>query len=96
MKNIVVDTYGINALEKQIPKNLLKMVIMACLVFVLAAVKHSIYRLCAGGVWEREYIGTDKSGNVFRCSNCANRIGLDRETDYCPNCGAKMDLEEQK
>lgn len=43
------------------------------------------------GEWE--YIGTDKMGNVFRCSNCANRIGLDKETDYCPNCGAKMDLE---
>ncbi len=41
------------------------------------------------GEWE--YIGTDKMGNVFRCSNCANRIGLDKETDYCPNCGAKMD-----
>lgn len=43
------------------------------------------------GEWE--YIGTDKMGNVFRCSNCANRIGLDKETDYCPNCGAKMNLE---
>lgn len=44
------------------------------------------------GKWE--YIGTDKHGNVFRCSNCALRIGLDYETTYCPNCGAKMDLEE--
>lgn len=44
------------------------------------------------GKWE--YIGTDKQGNVFRCSNCALRIGLDYETTYCPNCGAKMDLEE--
>lgn len=44
------------------------------------------------GKWE--YIGTDKQGNVFRCSNCALRIGLDYETNYCPNCGAKMDLEE--
>lgn len=41
------------------------------------------------GKWE--YIGTDKTENVFRCSNCASRIGLDKETDYCPNCGAKMD-----
>lgn len=47
------------------------------------------------GEWE--YIGTDtdKMEHVFRCSNCANRIGLDKETDYCPNCGAKMDLEEK-
>lgn len=44
------------------------------------------------GKWE--YIGTDKHGNVFRCSNCALRIGLDYETTYCPHCGAKMDLEE--
>ena len=41
------------------------------------------------GKWE--YIGTDKNGNVFRCSNCTNRIGLDKQTYYCPNCGAKMD-----
>lgn len=44
------------------------------------------------GEWE--YIGTDKHGNVFRCSYCALRIGLDYETTYCPHCGAKMDLEE--
>lgn len=41
------------------------------------------------GKWD--YIGTDKKGNVFRCSQCCSRIGLERETDYCPNCGAKMD-----
>ena len=45
------------------------------------------------GEWE--YIGTDKMGNVFRCSNCANRIGLDKETDYYSNCGAKMDEGKQ-
>lgn len=44
------------------------------------------------GKWE--YIGTDKKGYVYRCSNCAGRIGLDYETNYCPNCGAKMDLED--
>ena len=49
----------------------------------VAEVKH--------GKWE--YIGTDKKGYVYRCSNCAGRIGLDYETNYCPNCGAKMDLE---
>ena len=27
-----------------------------------------------------------------KCSNCEK--GSDLETDYCPNCGAKMDLEE--
>ena len=44
------------------------------------------------GKWD--YIGTDKKGHVYRCSNCAGRIGLDYETSYCPNCGAKMDLED--
>ena len=28
-----------------------------------------------------------------RCSVCGRSIGLD-STDYCPNCGAKMDEEE--
>lgn len=46
------------------------------------------------GRWE--YIGTDKNGHVYRCTNCAGRIGLDYETAYCPNCGAKMDLEEEQ
>lgn len=46
------------------------------------------------GKWE--YIGTDKNGHVYRCANCAGRIGLDYETEYCPNCGAKMDLEEEQ
>ena len=46
------------------------------------------------GRWE--YIGTDKNGHVYRCANCAGRIGLDYETEYCPNCGAKMDLEEEQ
>ena len=41
------------------------------------------------GWWE--YIGTDEKGHIFICSNCRNRIGLDAETDFCPNCGAKMD-----
>ena len=41
------------------------------------------------GWWE--YIGTDEKGHVFICSNCRNRIGLDAEIDFCPNCGAKMD-----
>lgn len=46
------------------------------------------------GRWE--YIGTDKNGHVYRCTHCAGRIGLDYETAYCPNCGAKMDLEERQ
>ena len=52
------------------------------------------YRKEGRGKWE--YIGTDKISNVFRCSNCGVRIGLQMETDYCPNCGAKMDGEKEK
>ena len=50
------------------------------------------YRKAKHGKWE--FIGTDKISNVFKCSNCALRIGLQKETDYCPNCGARMFLEE--
>lgn len=46
---------------------------LGCLDFIARAdvqeVKH--------GEWE--YIGTDKMGNVFRCSQCCGRIGLDKE-----------------
>ena len=44
------------------------------------------------GKWK--FTGTDKNGDVYQCSNCELKIGLADETNYCPNCGAKMDLEE--
>lgn len=38
-------------------------------------------------------------GNQFRCSNCRQLEYIPRPCwrlkDYCPNCGAKMDLEVQ-
>lgn len=43
------------------------------------------------GKWK--FTGTDKNGDVYQCSNCELKIGLDYETNYCPNCGAKMDSE---
>lgn len=30
----------------------------------------------------------------FRCSECG--VGFEAKTFYCPNCGAKMDLEENE
>lgn len=45
------------------------------------------------GSWE--YIVTNKYGHVYQCSHCTGRIGLDYEMAYCPNCGAKMDLEDE-
>ena len=32
--------------------------------------------------------------NVYQCSNCNQYIAIDDYDNYCPNCGAKMDLEE--
>ena len=45
------------------------------------------------GQWEWD---TD---DIYRCSNCAEKSHVKEvmghpEWDYCPNCGAKMDLEE--
>ena len=56
------------------------------------------YRKEGRGKWEykRVFLGTDKIINVFRCSNCGVRIGLQTKTAYCPNCGAKMDGEEKR
>lgn len=57
-----------NDIEEQIKE-------FGCMDFIARAdvqeVKH--------GEWE--YIGTDKMGNVFRCSQCCGRIGLDKETE---------------
>ena len=60
-------------------------------IILLAAAVDLIPAAGAAEYGEWEYIGTDKNGNVFRCSQCCGRIGLERETDFCPNCGAKMD-----
>ena len=41
---------------------------------------------------------SDKAAILFRCSVCETQISTDWDYDdliwnYCPNCGAKMDLE---
>lgn len=34
--------------------------------------------------------------NCYECSNCHNLINmLERKTNYCKDCGAKMDLENE-
>lgn len=47
--------------------------------------------------WEEQFPGRTprkKSMLGVFCSTCHNHA--DNMSDYCPNCGAKMDLEENK
>ena len=39
--------------------------------------------------WGRNYENSD-----FECSNCHKDISMFYATNYCPNCGAKMDKED--
>ena len=46
------------------------------------------------GRWgEYEFFPLSPSLNGYPCSNCGQHV--DRKTCYCPNCGAKMDEEEE-
>lgn len=43
---------------------------------------------------------SDKDDILFHCSVCETQVSTDWDYDdlswnYCPNCGARMDLEEQ-
>ena len=44
----------------------------------------------AHGRWT--WCGTDKWNDAYLCSECG-KWEID-DSNYCPNCGAKMDLEE--
>ena len=47
------------------------------------------------GRWEkRTYIIFDTERDGYHCTAC--RTTWDTPTPFCPNCGAKMDLEERK
>lgn len=45
------------------------------------------------GTWELKYIA---NGHYWECSCCHTKpnIYITKDTNYCPNCGAKMDGEE--
>lgn len=47
------------------------------------------------GRWLHEYLSSTSGGHyaVIRCSNCLWQH-LIAETNFCPNCGARMDKEE--
>ena len=40
------------------------------------------------------WIAQDNTFTRFMCSECKSKNHRER-TDYCPNCGAKMDLKEE-
>lgn len=56
----------------------------------VAPVRHGRWLL------EREPDGTPYCFHCSACDDDFRYIGITVAYDYCPNCGAKMDLEEQK
>lgn len=47
------------------------------------------------GRWERRKSCHSQTGFVDRCSICqSDLVHLGHKTNYCPNCGAKMDGDE--
>ena len=47
------------------------------------------------GRWETEIEYDELWGDLdyYKCSLCGNRELRDKQTPYCPNCGARMDGE---
>lgn len=46
------------------------------------------------GRWNRPFLSGTKRKNPFcYCTNCAYPVQPKRMSNYCPGCGAKMDLE---
>ena len=43
------------------------------------------------GKWARQ---TDDYHDYYECENCGIAVGLDDVKNYCPNCGAKMEVDE--
>ena len=44
------------------------------------------------GMWSWNETGEIDWAQFYRCSNCGDKEYW--ESNFCPNCGAKMDLEE--
>lgn len=65
----------------QTAKNLLKKIIRSAPVADVAPVTH--------GRWVPFH--SQAAGDIWYCSDC--EIGFAARMKYCPNCGAKMDLE---
>ena len=43
------------------------------------------------GKWVRQ---TDDYHDYYECENCGIAVGLDDVKNYCPKCGAKMEVED--
>lgn len=65
------------------------------------ALKHMIFDTPAAdaakvvhGYWILKHIG---AGHTWECSCCHKQpcIYITKDTNYCPNCGAKMDMEQE-
>ena len=49
------------------------------------------------GKWVKEHKPNSKNNGRFYCSECLGYLPFNRrepKTNYCTNCGAKMDLKE--
>ena len=40
--------------------------------------------------------GRGNSWHIFECSNCGSKLCGVPKTKFCQNCGARMDLEDEK
>ena len=58
---------------------------LACLAHALTA---KGYRKRSEGEWLKFRLSADDTANRWKCSVC--KTEQHEETDYCPNCGAKM------
>lgn len=42
------------------------------------------------------WIEINSDMGIYRCSQCRETVGGQTGSNFCPNCGAKMDEEEKK
>ncbi len=52
-------------------------------------VRHGTWRKTSVSYWRRKQGGESSAWHFVRCSRCGS--GSSAMTNYCPNCGAKMD-----
>lgn len=45
--------------------------------------------------WNPEFAGCDPIAG-WQCSLCRHDVMLSRQSNYCPNCGAKMEVNDRR